>query len=137
MKIMAEWISVKDKMPEDGKEVLFYGDGNFMTGFYDVDNECWAVTASDMIAYPEDVTHWMELPECPAEEIHTIDHSADVGKIKTRQEKFLEMFPHADLRNDILSICPGNVDTRLVCNEQGSCRDCLKEYWFAKDDENG
>ena len=46
---MAEWISVKDKMPEDGKEVLF-SDG------------------ISMIAYAQDVTHWMPLPEPPEEE---------------------------------------------------------------------
>nr|DAI30695.1 MAG TPA: hypothetical protein [Caudoviricetes sp.] len=54
---------------------------------------------------------------------------------KTRQERFLEMFPHADVRNGVLAICPGNVDERLVCNEQGSCRDCLKEYWLAAEKE--
>lgn len=54
---------------------------------------------------------------------------------KTRQERLLEMFPHADVRNGILAICPGNVDERLVCNEQGSCRDCLKEYWLAAEKE--
>ena len=54
---------------------------------------------------------------------------------KTRQERLLEMFPHADVRNGVLAICPGNVDERLVCNEQGSCRDCLKEYWLAAEKE--
>lgn len=32
-----------------------------------------------------------------------IDHSADVGKVKTRQERFLEMFPRAEdcIRHEI------------------------------------
>jgi hypothetical protein len=54
---------------------------------------------------------------------------------KTRQERLLEMFPHAVVRNGVLAICPGNVDERLVCNEQDSCRDCRKEYWLAAEKE--
>lgn len=65
---MGKWISTKDRLPEDGKEVLFYGDSSVMVGWYDANNECWAVTASDMIAYPEDVTHWMPLPRLPEED---------------------------------------------------------------------
>lgn len=93
----------------------------------------------------------------PAQWFDDEDHSADVGKKygtptdtvaptdaptdaptasgKTRQERLLEMFPHADVRNGVLAICPGNVDERLVCNEQGSCRDYLKEYWLAAEKE--
>lgn len=54
---------------------------------------------------------------------------------KTRQERLLEMFPHAVVRNGVLGICPGNVDEQLVCNEQDSCRDCRKEYWLAAEKE--
>lgn len=73
----------------------------------------------------------------PAQWFDDEDHSANAGKkAETRQERFLEMFPHADVRNGVLAICPGNVDVRLVCNEQGSCRGCLKEYWLAKEEKS-
>lgn len=179
---MAEWISVKDRLPEVEAEVLvrvqwrcgdcirstvttaMYEDGTVLEdgsrwewdeiwewGEYDEEKDKYRIPEgwwesnhySSMDSYnnhiDDEVTHWMPLPkplECPAEEIQPIDHSADVGKkAETRQERLLEMFPHADVRNGVLAICPGNVDVRLVCNEQGSCRGCLKEYWLAKMDE--
>lgn len=58
------WISVKERMPEDGKNVLAYEGG----GFYFLDWCCdgkWVV-ASESIAV---VTHWMPLPEPPKEEV--------------------------------------------------------------------
>ena len=54
------WISVKERMPEDGKNVLAYEGG----GFYFLDWCCdgeWVV-ASESTAV---VTHWMPLPEPP------------------------------------------------------------------------
>ena len=63
--MMSEWISTKDRMPEDGKEVLFYGEMSFMVGGYDADEDYWVLTDADTIAYPESITHWMELPERP------------------------------------------------------------------------
>lgn len=62
---MAEWINVKDKMPEDGKEVLFSDSSSIMVGWYNADKEYWELTDADMIAYAQDVTHWMPLPELP------------------------------------------------------------------------
>lgn len=65
---MSEWISVKDRLPENGKEVLFSDGSSIMVGWYNADEEYWELTDADMIAYAQDVTHWMPLPRLPEEE---------------------------------------------------------------------
>lgn len=62
------WISVKERMPEDGKNVLAYEGG----GFYFLDWCCdgdWVVASASTAV----VTHWMPLPEPP--EYQKLDHS--------------------------------------------------------------
>lgn len=57
---------------------------------------------------------------------------------KTRQEKFLEMFPCAATRRDVLDICPGKVDTqRDRCKGFYDCLSCQKEYWLTAEKEDG
>lgn len=73
----------------------------------------------------------------PAQWFDDDERPADTGKtIKTRQERFLEIFPHADVFNGALNICPGDIDMRCTCHGPKDCRDCRKEYWLAKEDEN-
>lgn len=48
---------------------------------------------------------------------------------KTRQEKFLEMFPRADVHTGVLAVCPGDIDVRYTCRGPKDCTDCKKEYW--------
>lgn len=73
----------------------------------------------------------------PAQWFDDEDHSADAGNmVKTRQERFLEMFPHADVRAGVLEACPGDIDMRCTCHGPKCCEDCKKEYWLAKEDEN-
>lgn len=72
----------------------------------------------------------------PAQWFDDEDHSADVGNmVKTRQERFLEMFPHAIVFSGALNICPGDIDVRYMCRGLKDCTDCKKEYWLAKEDE--
>lgn len=57
---------------------------------------------------------------------------------KTRQKRFLEMFPNAarDAR-DVLNICPKLVDVDVSCTDDETertglckaCDDCREEYW--------
>ena len=58
---MSNWISVKDRLPENGDRVLTYNsfDG-ICTGRHLGDGR-WRVKTS----YPDPVTHWMPLPEPP------------------------------------------------------------------------
>ena len=64
-----------------------------------------------------------------------IDHSADVGKVKTRQERFLKMFPRADAHTGLLEVCPGDIDVRYTCHGSKDCADCKKEYWLTAEKE--
>jgi hypothetical protein len=73
----AKWISVKERLPEEGEEVLVFGqylnDIPKVLGVrsrYKGDQD-WKYTweGSDEWVYREnDVTHWMPLPEAPKEE---------------------------------------------------------------------
>lgn len=59
---MAEWISVKDRLPDSGKRVVVYTDfkrvciGKWLGGV-----SCWISEKHDVVH----VTHWMPLSEPP------------------------------------------------------------------------
>lgn len=57
--------------------------------------------------------------------------------IKTRQDRFLKLFPNAALSNRIIKICPVEIDTKnsINCGKQ-SCDICRKNYWFEEVEEN-
>ena len=79
----------------------------------------------------------------PAQWFDDEDHSADDDKKygtptasgKTRQERFLEMFPHADTYTGVLNVCPGDIDVRYTCHGPKDCADCKKEYWLTAEKE--
>lgn len=93
----------------------------------------------------------------PAQWFDDEDHSADDGKKygtptdtptdtvaptdaptasgKTRQERFLEMFPHADTHTGLLKVCPGDIDMRYTCHGPKDCADCKREYWLTAEKE--
>ena len=55
---------------------------------------------------------------------------------KTRQEKFLELFPCAAMRREVLDICPEKVDTQCdYCKGFYDCLSCQKEYWHTVEKE--
>lgn len=59
----SRWISVKEKLPENHKEVLIYCGSYHEIGWYESDNKSWR---SDFLGCcTDDVTHWMPLPEPP------------------------------------------------------------------------
>lgn len=60
---------------------------------------------------------------------------APTAGVKTRQEKFLEMFPRAIVLNGALNICPGDINVRYTCHGPKDCADCKKEYWPAAEKE--
>ncbi len=53
---------------------------------------------------------------------------------KTRQDRFLKMFPNAKIDNGVVVICPKNVETTLRCGVK-DCGECRKEYWLAEVEE--
>lgn len=79
------------------------------------------------------------LADCIASEISAIP-TADVGKVETRQERFLEMFPHTvktiadDV--DVIDLCPGRLGERRRCPTDYDCGKCKREFWFAKEDSH-
>lgn len=62
----SKWISVKERPPEVGEDVLVYlGEGILETGWLLKDGY-WETR--DGFIYPDDVTHWQPLPQLPKEE---------------------------------------------------------------------
>lgn len=64
-----QWISCKDKMPEDGVNVLIYtGNRMISLAWYDKDMGYFYICDSDYKYNSLDVTHWQTLPEPPKED---------------------------------------------------------------------
>lgn len=67
---MSEWISVKDRMPEEGEPVLIRAGANMIVAKHDGNDKAWypaGVTGRDVdvVFCYHDVTHWMPLPGEP------------------------------------------------------------------------
>lgn len=90
-----------------------------------------------------------ECAECPASQRKclsvrsvTAEYIADVEQWaqkhphKTRQRKFLDMFPTASVDDvGVLNVCPAAVDDRYRDGHCGnrtwlSCQDCCREFWM-------
>ena len=63
-----EWISIKDRLPDDQSWVLVYADGamNCM-GFSKGKWQDWTIQSASNIVI-DSITHWMPLPERPVNE---------------------------------------------------------------------
>ena len=63
MKLISEWISVNDRLPEEDVPVLVWGSQGF--AFVDQrENGKWQIGTP----HHANITHWMLLPEPPKEE---------------------------------------------------------------------
>ena len=61
-----EWISVKDRLPEKGEEVLVFDTRENWTGFAWLrPDETWTSLGFDFPFDLGEVTHWMPLPQSP------------------------------------------------------------------------
>ena len=63
----SKWISVEDRMPEEGQEVLtvvkpFKNSKSYHCEVFRYENKHWVYTDDDEV-----VTHWQPLPELPKE----------------------------------------------------------------------
>ena len=64
IELVQEWISVDDRLPEDGDIVLCYMEfGEQRIARWDESENCWAGQLIDY--HKEQVTHWMPLPQPP------------------------------------------------------------------------
>lgn len=57
--------------------------------------------------------------------------------VKTRQDKFLEMFPNVELVDGgVINICPNTIDCQYGADcSKLTCKECRKDYWLAEVDE--
>ena len=57
-------------------------------------------------------------------------------KTKTRQDELLEHYPNAKKYNDILKICPAEVDIDYkLCETYLECPNCRRDYWLQEVEE--
>lgn len=58
---------------------------------------------------------------------------------KTRQDEFLERYPHARTCDGVVEVCPKSLDIFLDCKLQGfsgkSCTSCCKDHWLQEVEE--
>ena len=59
VKIESSWVSVKDRLPKDGVEVLVVSDGETGASWHEAGEFGWAIGGT--------VTHWAPLPAAPKE----------------------------------------------------------------------
>ena len=57
--------------------------------------------------------------------------------VKTRQEKFLEMFPNVELVDGgTINICPNTIDSQYGANcSVLTCKECRRKYWSEEVEE--
>lgn len=144
-----EWISVKDRLPneEDNvillvKEIEHYGRYNekrkvyfwIFTGWH-IDGE-WATTYCHGFRRIKDenethpncehvVTHWMPFPELPNSKTEV--ENDEEHQVKTILQDFLEKYPNAMLdESGVPKTCPNALGYTKEngCVYDGNCRDC-------------
>lgn len=67
------------------------------------------------------------------ETISKVEQWAKDNPIKTRQSKFLKMFPKVPMKDDVIDICPATVVEGLKNAEHCNhilCEDCRKTFWL-------
>ncbi len=64
---MTEWISIKEQLPIQCEDVLLYSEYGISVGWLESDPSEDPVFAAQAFkySYPENVTHWMHLPDKP------------------------------------------------------------------------
>ena len=67
---MAEWISVKERLPEDQRSLLTVnGHGEIrIMGLWSKRGDEWTWVHNGRMMHYNDITHWMPLPKPPEED---------------------------------------------------------------------
>lgn len=73
----------------------------------------------------------------PNEANEIISKWCEEHPIKTRQEKFLEMFPNVELVDGgTINICPNTIDSQYGANcSVLTCKECRRKYWSEEVEE--
>lgn len=73
----------------------------------------------------------------PAEAVEIVERWAKEHPKKTRQSKFLKVFPMVSMTADgIIAFCPDSMDSEFECprktrdNIDPICGECRREYWL-------
>jgi hypothetical protein len=69
--VMGEWISVKDRLPEDCKKILVVNGHGYISisSLWRKDGSQWTwIDSTGHFNHVNDITHWIPLPEAPKEE---------------------------------------------------------------------
>lgn len=121
------WISVEDRLPEIGKNVLIKYENDFTVGYLQMNNT-WVlyygngwITSADTSSSP---THWMPIPK-PLE---------PPKKVKTYRDVFLEAFPKARMKDDRPENCR-NAILGIYENCKFNCYDCWNQPYPEEEGE--
>lgn len=78
----------------------------------------------------------------PAEAVEIVEQWAKEHPKKTRQSKFLKVFPRVSMTADgIIAFCPDSMDSEFECprktrdNIDPICGECRREYWLEEVEE--
>lgn len=79
----------------------------------------------------------------PAEAVEIVEQWAKEHPKKTRQSKFLKVFPRVSMTADgIIAFCPDSMDSEFECprktrdNIDPICGECRREYWLEEVEED-
>lgn len=119
------WISVEERLPEIGKNVLIKYENDFTVGYLQMNNT-WVLYYGNGWTTPadesENPTHWMPIPETPK-------------KVKTYTDVFLERmkeaFPELDVNHVKPAYCRAQVFSEEVdCDGiYGDCKACWNKAY--------
>ena len=73
------------------------------------------------------------------ETVSKVEQWAKDNPVKTRQSKFLKMFPQVPMKDDVIDICPATVVKGLKNDEHCNhilCEDCRKAFWLTEVTDN-